>query len=82
MDPNDAWQTTSAVDCPQKNKYPCSVCGRFFKAPSNLEVHMRSHTGERPAACSVCGQRFSRHWSMVRHKNTVHGPDPSNKYPD
>lgn len=30
---------------PSERQYPCTVCGKAFKHPSNLELHIRSHTG-------------------------------------
>lgn len=28
-----------------ERQYPCALCGKAFKHPSNLELHIRSHTG-------------------------------------
>lgn len=28
-----------------ERQYPCALCGKVFKHPSNLELHVRSHTG-------------------------------------
>lgn len=28
-----------------ERQYPCAICGKAFKHPSNLELHIRSHTG-------------------------------------
>ncbi|CAL4065994.1 unnamed protein product, partial [Meganyctiphanes norvegica] len=34
--------------------FPCSVCGKEFKAKRDLERHMQTHTGERPFPCTIC----------------------------
>lgn len=30
-----------------RNKYRCKLCKKYFKHPSKLQIHMRSHTGEK-----------------------------------
>lgn len=32
----------------------CAYCGRNYKTSSNLNVHMRIHTGERRYKCDLC----------------------------
>lgn len=45
----------------------CPVCMKTLSSFSNLKVHMRSHTGERPYPCDICGKKFTRREHMKRH---------------
>ncbi|KAK7913494.1 hypothetical protein WMY93_013705 [Mugilogobius chulae] len=40
-------------------KHKCRFCGKVFGSDSALQIHLRSHTGERPYKCNICGNRFS-----------------------
>ncbi|EHA21369.1 hypothetical protein ASPNIDRAFT_191126, partial [Aspergillus niger ATCC 1015] len=38
----------------------CPWCSQSFTKEDHLSRHIRTHTKERPFACSVCGKPFSR----------------------
>ncbi|WAR18160.1 EGR1-like protein [Mya arenaria] len=46
----------------------CPVCNKWFKFPSWLEMHMRTHTGVKPFKCDICGRGFGRKDSWRNHK--------------
>ncbi|EGG06058.1 uncharacterized protein MELLADRAFT_77951 [Melampsora larici-populina 98AG31] len=54
--------------------YICNTCMRAFDRPSALQIHERSHTGERPFPCpwNGCIKRFTTHFHFfVREKNSL-----------
>ena len=49
-------------------KHICQICGKRMLKKSDLDRHIRVHTGERPFQCPVCGQFFSQKRSMDLHR--------------
>ncbi|KAM6171081.1 B-cell lymphoma/leukemia 11B isoform 3-T3 [Erethizon dorsatum] len=54
---------------PTKSK-SCEFCGKTFKFQSNLIVHRRSHTGEKPYKCQLCDHACSQASKLKRHMKT------------
>jgi len=52
----------------------CEYCGKVFKNCSNLTVHRRSHTGEKPYRCAVCAYACAQSSKLTRHMKTHGGP--------
>ncbi|CAH6776732.1 Sall4 [Phodopus roborovskii] len=49
------------------SKHKCKYCSKVFGTDSSLQIHLRSHTGERPYVCSVCGHRFTTKGNLKVH---------------
>lgn len=56
--------------------YLCTICGKVCSCPSALDVHLRTHSGEKPFRCNVCGKRFSRKSHVKVHRRVHSGERP------
>ncbi|XP_062454761.1 sal-like protein 2 [Rhea pennata] len=48
-------------------RHRCRFCAKAFGSDSALQIHLRSHTGERPYKCNVCGNRFTTRGNLKVH---------------
>ena len=55
----------------------CAYCGNTYATPHQVEIHTRTHTGEKPHKCDVCPMAYT---SLVGLKNHAkkHTGEPDN----
>ncbi|XP_051925026.1 gastrula zinc finger protein XlCGF8.2DB-like [Hippocampus zosterae] len=49
-----------------------SVCEQTFSQKQNLVSHARTHTGERPYSCSLCGGSYAQRKTLTAHMMRRH----------
>ncbi|XP_035708074.1 zinc finger protein 26-like [Folsomia candida] len=51
-------------------KFPCTLCAKEYKFRPHLELHILTHTTEKPHKCATCEKSFARLQGLKVHKAT------------
>lgn len=71
-----------AQSADEKRPYQCRICQKCFRNECHLEYHIRTHTGEKPHVCEVCGRSFAQPSVLLRHFRRVHTDERPFKCPE
>jgi hypothetical protein len=62
----------SSGDIVRRKKYMCDApgCGKAFVQKTHLQIHKRTHTGDKPHVCDwpQCGLRFTQRGNLITHQ--------------
>ncbi|KAL1468779.1 hypothetical protein MTO96_025178 [Rhipicephalus appendiculatus] len=61
--------TTAASEGTRKGRRPreCGYCGKLFWQKSDIDKHLRVHTGEKPYSCHLCPMTCAQKEGLKRH---------------
>ncbi|XP_071315009.1 zinc finger protein 62 homolog [Trachinotus anak] len=60
----------------RERSYLCDVCCKMFLTCKQLQIHMRTHTNEKPYHCGECGKGFTTKGPLTVHMRVHTGETP------
>ncbi|XP_077345957.1 uncharacterized protein LOC143989613 [Lithobates pipiens] len=58
---------------PIEKRFSCTECGKCFRFECHLNMHKRSHTGNKSLSCPECGKCFSQKSNLQIHQRSHTG---------
>ena len=58
-----------------ENKHSCQICHKLLASSSSLNVHVKTHYGEKSFACFQCNQSFAEIGTLNSHKFNIHSDE-------
>lgn len=59
-----------------KTIHACYQCDKEFKCQAQLELHIRTHTGDKPFECMHCHKKFAQKHNLTIHQRMHTGEKP------
>ncbi|XP_073467833.1 uncharacterized protein [Aquarana catesbeiana] len=74
--PEEPQTVRDSAILPTEKRLSCTECGKCFRSKSGLNVHKRTHTGEKPYSCPDCDKCFIQTAHLVIHQRFHTGEKP------
>ncbi|XP_055043958.2 uncharacterized protein [Misgurnus anguillicaudatus] len=68
--------TQNQTSASEIKKIECILCGETFNLRRCLNLHMKTHTGEKRFGCTICGKRFAKKRYLPIHHRVHTGERP------